>query len=414
MEFLSSGKISMEKVYIHPIWADIHSHYMNNNLSLLYIYNIESGQEFVINIGNIDNHTTTLNNLTFEFGEAYTFDKKSLMSLIQFPNMYDAGLMKYLQINESLKENQTPCHSFFYRKFNRLKNVNNIIPTYKHIESIRKTKDEFLSFYNVDMVVDVKKFDNFYIKSLSHIEQNGLYTKEGLEWTQYNPYTITSRPSNTFGGVNYAALNKDDGSRSRFVSRFDGGKLVQFDYDAYHPRLISKLIGEPIPKTISGHQFLANLYGVSKDESKGITFRQLYGGVQIDYLHIPFFKKVSNFIDKLWIGFNQSGYIKTPMGRKMKRENLRDINQNKLFNYMLQATETELNMVVLSKLSEYLKDKKSKIVLYTYDSYLLDIHPSEMGLIKDIKILIDSDYITNIEVGDDYSNMNKKMENWYE
>jgi len=229
MEFVNSGKISMAKVYIHPIWADIHSHYINNNLSILYIYNIESGQEFVINIGNIDNHTTTLNNLTFEFGEAYTFDKKSLMSLIQFPNMYDAGLMKYLQINETLKENQTPCHSFFYRKFNRLKNVNNIIPTYKHIESIRKTKDEFLSFYNVDMVMDVKKFDNFYINSLSHIEQNGFYTKDGIEWTQYNPYTITSRPSNTFGGINYAALNKDDGTRSRFVSRFDGGS---FDADA--------------------------------------------------------------------------------------------------------------------------------------------------------------------------------------
>jgi hypothetical protein len=374
----------------------------------LYIYNIESGQEFVINIGNIDNHTTTLNNLTFEFGEVYTFDKKSLMSLIQFPNMYDAGLMKYLQINETLKENQTPCHSFFYRKFSKLKNVNNIIPTYKHIESIRKTKDEFISFYNDGIVSDVKKFDNFYIKPLNHIEQNGLYTNEGLEWTQYNPYTITSRPSNTFGGVNYAALNKDDGTRSRFISRFTGGKLVQFDYDAYHPRLIGNLIGQPIPKTTSGHQFLANLYGVSKDESKGITFRQLYGGVQLDYLHIPFFKKVSNFIDRLWIEFNQSGWVKTPMGRKLKRENLRDINQNKLFNYMLQATETELNMVVLSKLSEYMSDKKSKIVLYTYDSYLLDIHPSEMNLIKDIKIFIDGDYTTNVEIGDDYSNMIKR------
>ena len=43
--------------------------------------------------------------------------------------------------------------------------------------------------------------------------------------------------SNNFGGVNYFALNKDDGSRDRFISRFEGGKLVQFDYDAYHPIL---------------------------------------------------------------------------------------------------------------------------------------------------------------------------------
>lgn len=397
----------MGKVYIHPIWADIHSHSINNKLSLLYIYDILSGGEYIINIGNIDNPTTSLDKFTFQFTEAYTYDKKSLMNLIQLTNTYEANLVKYLDTNTILKEHQTPCHSLFYRKFNRLKNVNNIIPTYKHIESIRKTRDDFLSFYNDEIVSMVKKFDNFYINSLNHIERNGLYTKQGYEWTQYNPYTITSRPSNTFGGVNYAALKKDDGTRSRFVSRFDGGKLVQFDYDAYHPRLIGNLIGEPIPKDISGHEFLADLYGVSKSESKPITFRQLYGGVQLEYLHIPFFKKVSNFIDNLWVEFNQLGYIKTPMGRKIKNHNLRDITENKLFNYMLQATETELNMVALSRLIKFLNDKKSKIVLYTYDSYLLDMHPSEIDLIKDIKIFIDGDYVTNVEIGDDYSNMKK-------
>ena len=47
-------------------------------------------------------------------------------------------------------------------------------------------------------------------------------------------------------------MNKDDGSRDRFVSRFEGGKLVQFDYDAYHPRIIGKMVDEPIPTDVSG------------------------------------------------------------------------------------------------------------------------------------------------------------------
>ena len=52
------------------------------------------------------------------------------------------------------------------------------------------------------------------------IEKNGLSTESGLEYTQYNSLTTTSRPSNTFGGINYA-LEKDGGVRDRFVSRFD-------------------------------------------------------------------------------------------------------------------------------------------------------------------------------------------------
>ena len=227
-----------------------------------------------------------------------------------------------------------------------------------------------------------------------------------MEWTQYHPFTLTSRPSNNFGGVNYAALNKEDGSRDRFVSRFDGGKLIQFDYDAYHPRIIGKMVGEPIPMDVSGHQTLADMYGVPYNDSKPITFRQLYGGVQEEYLHIPLFSKVSHKIDKMWVEFTRNGYISTPMGRKLIRTNLNDMNANKLFNYVLQATETELNMAILLKLMEFMKDMKSKMVLYTYDSYLLDMHPDDFDDLQNLKILIEGNgFPTKVERGDRYSEM---------
>ena len=408
IEFVSSGNITMSKMYIHPIWADIHLHPIENKLSLLYIYDIEEERELVVNIGNSDYHTSDLSKITFQSDEICVFGKKSFLNLVQLPNTYEASLIKYLQVNESLKENQTPAHSFFYRKFHNLKWVNNLIPITKHIESIRHTRDEFLHYYDVGggITAGVKKFDNFYIESLDKVERSGIWTESGMEWTQYHPFTLTSRPSNNFGGINYAALNKDDGSRDRFVSRFDGGKLVQFDYDAYHPRIIGKMVDEPIAMDISGHQALADMYGVSYGESKGITFRQLYGGVQSEYLHIPLFKKVSHKIDLMWMEFNRRGYVETPMGRKLMKSNLTDMNANKLFNYMLQATETELNMLVLSKVMDYLKDKQSKMVLYTYDSYLLDIHSDEISVINDLKILIEGNgFPAKIEVGVRYSDM---------
>ena len=408
IEFIENGNIDMEVVYIHPIWADIHSHYINNKLSLIYIYDIQSGRELVVNIGNTDHHTTHINHLTFDFKEAFVFGKKSFLNLIQLPYMYDADLIKYLQVNEQLKRNQTSCHSFFYRKFHNVRGVNNLIPIGKHIESIRKTKDEFLQYYDDGngLTAGVRKFDNFYIKSLHDIEKNGIYTANGIEHSQYNIYTTTSRPSNTFNGVNYAALNKEDGSRSRFISRFDGGTLIQFDYDAYHPRIIGEMVGEPISNDVSGHQVLADMYGVSYSESKAITFRQLYGGVQDEYLHIPLFQKTSHLIDLNWMEFNRNGYVKTPMGRKLKKGNFKNMNANKLFNYMLQATETELNVRIISKLNGFLKDKKSKLVLYTYDSYLLDIHPQEFSLLNQLKILIEGNgFKSKVEIGDNYSDM---------
>ena len=408
IDFQSEGSIVMNKVYMHPIWSDVHLHPAQNKLSLLYIYDIEEKREVVINIGNSDYHTSSLSDITFDIKEANVFGKKSFLNMIELPQTVEAGLYKYLQDNKTLKEYPTSAHTFYQRKFHNMKWVNNLIPITKHIESIRQTKDEFLRYYDVGRVshTDVKKFDNFYIEPLSKVEKSGIWTESGMEWTQYHPFTLTSRPSNNFGGINYAALNKEDGSRDRFVSRFDGGKLIQFDYDAYHPRIIGKMVGEPIPLGVSGHQTLADMYGVSYSESKPITFRQLYGGVQSEYLHIPLFKKVSHKIDKMWVEFTRNGYISTPMGRKLVRTNLNDMNANKLFNYVLQATETELNMVILLKLMEFMKDMKSKMVLYTYDSYLLDIHPTEIGVLKELKILIEvNGFPTKVEAGNRYSEM---------
>ena len=408
IEFLSEGNISMDKVYVHPIWESISVHPHNDGLSLLYIYDIENDREVVINLKNIDNHTTTLEKFNFDFNECYVYDNKSLLNHLSLDNSIDASLVKYLQSNTPLKSNLTPAHLFYHRRFNNLNGVNNLIPISKHIEMISDVKDEFLQYYDLGGVnFDcVKKFENFYIKPLHLVESNGINTTNGMEWTQYHPYTTTSRPSNNFGGVNYAALNKDDGSRDRFISRFEGGKLIQFDYDAYHPRIIGKMVDEPIPMDVSGHQTLADMYGVPYNDSKAITFRQLYGGVQQEYLHIPLFSKVSHKIDRMWMEFNRKGWVETPMGRKLSKNNLKDMNSNKLFNYMLQATETELNMKILLKVMDFLKDKKSKMVLYTYDSYLLDIHTDDFDSLQNLKILIEGNgFPTKVEIGDRYSEM---------
>ena len=74
-------------------------------------------------------------------------------------------------------------------------------------------------------------------------------------FTEYNPYTITSRPSNRHLGINYSAFNKKDGSREIFIPP-KGKKFIQFDYDAYHVRLIGKMVKYDLPSTSVHHQWL--------------------------------------------------------------------------------------------------------------------------------------------------------------
>ena len=53
-----------------------------------------------------------------------------------------------------------------------------------------------------------------------------------------------------------------------------------------------------------------------------------------------------------------------------------EMNANKLFNYLLQATETEHNIQVLKELQS-IKGYESQLVLYTYDSVLFDFNMND-------------------------------------
>ena len=48
------------------------------------------------------------------------------------------------------------------------------------------------------------------------------------------------------------------------------------------------------------------------------------------------------------------------------------MNSQKLFNYVIQNLETSRNVVILKKVLGFLRDKKTKAVLYTYDAILFD------------------------------------------
>jgi DNA polymerase I-like protein with 3'-5' exonuclease and polymerase domains len=60
------------------------------------------------------------------------------------------------------------------------------------------------------------------------------------------------------------------------------------------------------------------------------------------------------------------------------------MNPGKLLNYVLQATETALNIKLMWEIFRVLRGKKTKLILVVYDSFLFDVDKEEKQTVKEI------------------------------
>ncbi len=382
---------SIEDCIMIPIQCNDTKHSVSDKLSLLYMQ-MWGGKEFILPF----NHSETLNieipNLESNT-KKYTYDRKKLNHFVELDNVIDVNLLHYMATNKPLyiEDIDTNAHHFFNMRYYRRDNINTIVPVLKHLEKCRKIakilKDTIEKYAeHVKMTYNDEVLDN-----LSYIESNGLQTTDGTVYSEYNLYTSTGRPSNRFGGINFAALNKTDGSRKPYVSRFKTGVLVEMDYDAYHLRLIADKVDYQFPQG-SVHKHMSKFYGVDYEEAKKLSFQYLYGFIPQDVIQMnPYFSRVHDYIEELWKEYNSKEFIVSDIyNRRLYKKNLSDMNANKLFNYTIQLMETENNMRVLSKLIPEIKDDRSKLILYSYDSFLLDFNMEDgLDYLKKVKNILE-------------------------
>ena len=390
-EFLKNYK-SEDSILI-PISYDDNKHPANTKLSLLYVQ-LLSGKEFILPFSHSETLDIKIPNLESDT-KKYTYDRKKLNHFVELDNVIDVNLIHYMATNVplSIEEIDTNAHNFFNMRYYKKENINTIIPVLKHLEKCRKIsqllKDTIIKH---NQTVNMS-YNNEVLDNLTYIESNGLQTTTGLVYSEYNVFTSTGRPSNRFGGTNFAALNKKDGSRKPYVSRFKNGVLVEFDFDGYHLRLIADKIDYEFPEG-SVHEHMAKFYGCEYEESKRKSFHYLYGGIPIEIVQLnPFFSDVYDFVNDLWKVYNSKEFIVSDIyNRRIYKNNLSDMNPNKLFNYTIQLMETENNMKVLSKLIPEIKDDRSKLVLYSYDSFLFDFNMEDgLEYLEKVKNLLEQD-----------------------
>ena len=67
------------------------------------------------------------------------------------------------------------------------------------------------------------------------------------------------------------------------------------------------------------------------------------------------------------------------------------MNPQKLMNYIMQSLETSRNILILKEVLRYLKDKKTKLVLYTYDALLFDFFKEDgKETLEELKEILES------------------------
>ena len=267
---------------------------------------------------------------------------------------------------------------------------------------------------------ELQMFHDDFTRAFTLIELNGIgvntniistfghrvtqYIHDKKLFQNYNFLTTTSRPSNSIHNLNFAALTPEH--RKCFSPLND--LFIEFDFDAYHPRLIGNLIGYEFPKT-SVHEYLSKKYNVSVDEGKVKTFQYMYGGIPKEVANqIEFLNMTKNLIYEMWDEFNRNKKINTHIyKRPLKDENLENLNPQKLFNYYIQSHETERNVKLLMKLHTYLLTKETNIVHYNYDSFLFDFSKKDgVETIHEIKRILEQDgFATKTKVGHDYGSI---------
>ena len=189
---------------------------------------------------------------------------------------------------------------------------------------------------------------------------------------------------NTYKGVNYGALNQKNGCRKSFIPTND--VFVELDISAFHPTLCCNLVDYRFPDMVDIHTHLAELYNVDYKKSKELTFKQLYGGVFEQYKDIEFFKRIDIYVKELWEEFESEGFITCPISNYVfDKKNLENMNPQKLFNYLLQNLETSTNVCILWDILKILRGKNTKLILYVYDSFLLDVDESEVNVVDEVK-----------------------------
>ena len=392
-----------EKGYIEVISSNDKYHPKLSHTVAVYLRPVSHHKGYIIPI----THSEGLNigkdrvsTILSTFQSLYTLDKKNLLYHFRLPEAIDINILNTLTNFTKLEESKTTStYNWYYNRFPEHKRLNSIIPISKlyedcenRYEQVKKLLDleipEGFDFYNKTATAVFYLIEQSGIRVIEKpfIElfkpQNPVFSiQDNIAYTSYNLNNITSRPTNAFNSVNFAAIPKAPEFRKALIPKND--YFVEFDFDGYHLRLLCEQIGYELTEE-SAHKQLARLYYKKEEvtdeeyqKAKQTNFHAIYGKIPPEYAFLEIFEKIDKYIKMLWKQFEQDGFVEDPISKKKFTHNLPEMHPQKLMNYMMQSLETSRNILILKDVLKYLQGKRTTIALYTYDAIVFDFRKED-------------------------------------
>ena len=404
-EFLNENK-----TVIIPIFSNQNK--IKSDISYLLAIGLDSSEIYVLNQTHFDSkqiHSLELLKLC-EFGNfTFVYDLKYLCRRIQNEKFIDLETAYHWVTNQKIELKLDVLKSEYS---DIVENNFDFIPIMKVLEVIESQLNHvFLKLHTLDVNENLQNYNLVLMNTVPHMESSGIYSVGKMHYSNYKFNTSTGRPSNTNGEYNFMALNKKTGVRKQFVSRYKDGSLLQFDYSSYHIYLIADLINYTFPDDVNLHEYLGQkslnknvLSDKELEHVKQKNFSIIYGQ-QNDYDHVDFFRKFNIYKRETFKNFIDAGYVETPIfKRRIYKDNFPDMEQHKLINYIIQSYETERNLYIIYKINEFLKNKKTKFILYIYDGFVFDYSPDDgTSVFKELtEIFEDGKYRIKMTLGKNY------------
>ena len=244
-----------------------------------------------------------------------------------------------------------------------------------------------------------------------------------------NKRTITGRIA-ARDGYNPQNLDKKNDERKNIISRFEGGRILTFDYISFEPKIslyetknqnfINKLENKDLHKEVA--LILYETLDITEERrmfSKSITNPLIYGESDNSLLI-----KLSNFIQPDYKLYQIKEFLKPIIEKSKEINNLVKeqgyviiptnsiIKPNKDFagyNNYIQAYASEIMVDKLFEIRKLLNSYKTEFIFQVHDSMVFDLHPDEFELINKITNILSNyenmKFNLSINIGVNYKDL---------
>lgn len=239
-------------------------------------------------------------------------------------------------------------------------------------------------------------------------------SKDGYVRSRFNPCGGKTGRIKIHDGFNCMGIPHGP-VRNLIDSRFDGGQIWVFDYNAIDYRCIVSSVADPeFREFYDGiddfHARTAMLLedilpmGLDRNTIKGISYVYIYGGSQetlaeksgcslmtVQSIVTAMKMKmgpIEQLRDQLVADARRDGYVVLPTGKKIPISD--EDHEGKVIGLYAQSYSSEVFKRALMAAQKYMEGKQSKIIFTVHDELVIDLHPEETKVPLVVKTIMES------------------------